>query len=77
MHREGGPFACRPGAGDAGVIQRHREAQGSPADSDRTPFAESDFQFGYLAYARERLRIYYRHECHRDDVGGAAIRGVR
>ncbi len=25
-------------------------------DSDGKPLAESDFQFGYLAYARERLR---------------------
>ena len=37
-------------------------------DSDGKPVAESDFQLNYLIYARERLRIYYRDQCMRDDV---------
>ena len=37
-------------------------------DSDGKPLPDSDFQFSHLAYARERLRIYYRDECGREDV---------
>ena len=29
---------------------------------------KSDFQLNSLIYARERLRIYFRDECKRDDV---------
>ncbi|MDE0446401.1 MAG: Uma2 family endonuclease [Spirochaetaceae bacterium] len=31
-------------------------------DSDGKPLPDSDFQFDDLIYARERLRIYYRHD---------------
>ena len=37
-------------------------------DSDGKLLPDSDFQFDELSYARERLRIYYRDECQRDDV---------
>ena len=37
-------------------------------DSDGKPMAESDFQFNYLAYAREGLRVYYRDRRKRNDV---------
>ena len=36
--------------------------------ADGRPVAESDFQLNSLIYARERLRIYFRDECKRDDV---------
>ena len=36
--------------------------------ADGKPVAESDFQLNSLIYARERLRIYFRDECKRNDV---------
>ena len=36
--------------------------------ADGKPVAESDFQLNSLTYARERLRIYFRDECKRNDV---------
>ena len=38
-----------------------------PSD-DGKPVAESDFQLNVLIYARERLRIWFRDDCKRDDV---------
>ena len=35
---------------------------------DGKPVAESDFQLNVLIYARERLRIWFRDDCKRDDV---------
>ena len=37
-------------------------------DSDGKPLPDSDFQLDDLTYARDRLRIYYYHQCGRDDV---------
>ena len=37
-------------------------------DSDGKPLPDSDFQLDHLTYARDRLRIFYHDQCHRDDV---------